>query len=93
MNTDAKHLSAEAQIVNELGLHARSAARIAKLAAEARGGIWLAKGDQLADARGIMDILMLECPRGTMVRIIVEDPSDAPILAEVKKLIENGFGE
>ena len=37
-------------IINELGLHARSAAKIAKLAQPATGSVWIAKGDQKADA-------------------------------------------
>lgn len=81
------------QIVNELGLHARSAALIAQIAQKANANIWLAKGDEMADARSIMDILALECPCGTQIRLIAEDASDLNVLEEIVGRIEDGFGE
>lgn len=86
-------LSREVVIANELGLHARSAALIAQLAQNAQHGIWLAKGPQRAEATSIMDLIALECPRGTRVVIHIEDPADKEILQQVSTLIENGFGE
>jgi phosphotransferase system HPr (HPr) family protein len=81
------------RIVNELGLHARSAALVARIAQKASAGIWLAKGNDKADARSIMDILALECPRGTRIRLIAEDAVDSQILDEIVRRIEDGFGE
>ena len=81
------------RIVNELGLHARSAALIARIAQKASAGIWLVKGNDKADARSIMDILALECPRGTWIRLIAEDAVDSQILDEIVGRIEDGFGE
>ena len=51
-------------IVNELGLHARSAGLIAKLAAKAKSRVWLERAGNRADAASILDILTLECSRG-----------------------------
>jgi len=81
------------RIVNELGLHARSAAQIARLAEKARAKIWLIKDREKADARSIMDILALECPRGTHIKLVAEDDSDREILEEIVGRIEDGFGE
>jgi phosphocarrier protein len=86
-------ISKEAVITNELGLHARSAAQIAKLAARARHGVWLVKGEERADATSIMDLIALECPRGTKIVVIIDDPCDRDILYAISELIENGFGE
>ena len=80
-------------IVNELGLHARSAAQIARLAGQAGFKVWLAKGGESAEATSIMDLLALECPRGTKIEIIIEDPSDLDVMNEISQLIEDGFGE
>jgi phosphocarrier protein len=88
-----KKISKETVISNEFGLHARSAAQIANLAGEANYKIWLSKGGELVEATSIMDILMLECPKGTKVQIIIEDPSDLNVLKNISQLIENGFGE
>ena len=88
-----KRISRETVISNELGLHARSAAQIANLAGEANYKVWLAKSGERADATNIMDILMLECPKGTMVEVIIEDSSDLKVLNKISRLIEDGFGE
>jgi len=86
-------ISKKAVITNELGLHARSAAQIAKLAARARHGVWLAKGEERAPASSIMDLIALECPQGTKIVVIIDNPSDRDVLYAISELIENGFGE
>jgi phosphotransferase system HPr (HPr) family protein len=80
-------------INNELGLHARSAARIAEIARNAKGAIWVVKDDERADASSIVDILTLACEKGTKIRIIIEDRADTDILKAIVDLVDNGFGE
>ena len=82
-----------ATIKNELGLHARSAAQIARLAGNSSGIIWLKKDDKKADASSIIDILTLECEKGTEIKIIIEDLADIKILDAIADLVDNGFGE
>lgn len=85
--------SVRLQIVNELGLHARSAAKLAKLAAEARGGVWISKAAQSADATSIIDILTLACPQGTEITVSIDNEADMPILERIAVLVRSGFGE
>jgi phosphotransferase system HPr (HPr) family protein len=80
-------------IKNELGLHARSAAQIAKLVQNARASVWIKKGDETAEASSILDILTLACEKGSTITIIIEDPSDIDILDAVADLVDSGFGE
>jgi phosphocarrier protein HPr len=82
-----------AKIKNELGLHARSAAQIARLAGKSAAGIWLKKDDQMADASSIIDILTLACEKGTKLTIIIEDLADISILDAIVDLVDSGFGE
>jgi len=86
-------LEKELLIVNELGLHARAAAKIAKLAAKAEGFVWLRVGDQISDAKSILDILSLGCHRGTAISIQIEKECDRHILAAISRLVEIGFDE
>ena len=86
-------LSKEVTIINDLGMHARSAAQIAKLAMQANSKIKMIKGDKEADATSIMDMLTLECPKGTKIRLATQDAADLDILNKIIQLIENGFGE
>jgi phosphocarrier protein HPr len=81
------------RIVNDLGLHARSAAMLAKLAADARGGVWIMKKSQKADAASMLDILTLACPKDTEITVCIDDEHDMDILERIEALIRSGFGE
>lgn len=81
------------RIVNELGLHARSAAKLAKIAEEANGGVWIMKDGNTADAASMLDILTLACPQGAKVAVSIDDKSDMHILERIAALIRSGFGE
>ena len=86
-------LSRTVVIPNELGLHARAAAKIAKLAEEASSDVYLVKDDEEADATSILDVIGLYCPAGSEVEVRITDPKDAKVLNRVARLIETGFGE
>jgi phosphocarrier protein HPr len=81
------------QIVNDLGLHARSAAKLAKLAGEANGGVWIMKNGNTADATSILDILTLACPKGSEITVSIDDKADMITLDRIAVLIRSGFGE
>ncbi len=79
-----------------MGLHARAAAKVVKLANGYESSILLARSDsrhKTADARSIFGILMLAASQGTMIELIVEGPDEAVALAAMCQLIEGGFGE
>ena len=82
-----------ATIVNELGLHARSAAQIAEIAQNSVAAVWIQKEEEKADASSIIDILTLACARGTQIKIIIEDLADLPVLKGIADLVDSGFGE
>jgi phosphocarrier protein HPr len=80
-------------IVNELGLHARSAAKLAQLARKARGGVWLENERERVDAKQVIDILLLAAVKDDQVRITIDDRRDSEILDRIALLVEDGFGE
>ncbi len=80
-------------IQNELGLHARPAATIAKLAHKAKAGVWLSNGSETVDAASIIDILTLACVQGTEITLSIEDDEDEKILEEIAGLIASGLEE
>ena len=69
-------LSKDVVVINELGLHARSATRIATLAQQATSGVWVIRGAARADATSVVDILTLACEKGSTITLKVDDPSD-----------------
>jgi phosphocarrier protein HPr len=86
-------LTRQVCILNELGLHARPAAKIAELAKTAGNKVWVIKDDEKVDASSIIDILSLACFKGTCLTLQAEDPSDVPVLDKVAQLINDGFKE
>ncbi|AQV02850.2 HPr family phosphocarrier protein [Desulfococcus multivorans] len=86
-------LSREVIIVNELGLHARSAAKIAAIASHAESQVTISKGDEIVDAKSIIDMLTLACGKGMRITINVDSDADVEILSKIAELVENGFGE
>jgi phosphocarrier protein len=93
MTNSEPELSREVVIVNELGLHARSAAKIAELAQNSKAAVWVKKDAEKADASSIVDILTLACEKGSKIALIIEDKADRPIIEDIANLIESGFGE
>lgn len=80
-------------IVNELGLHARSAAKLAKTAQEADRGVWLQSGDHRVDAKQVLDILTLGAGQGDHITVGIEEVEDMATLERIVALINAGFGE
>ena len=93
MDELSKEYSKEVVIINELGLHARSAAKIAKLAQNAKSTIWLIKDNEKVDASSIIDILTLACAKGSKIMLTVDSKSDIHILNDITALVERGFEE
>jgi len=88
-----KEFSRDVYVINEFGLHARSAAKIAKLAQAAKANVWIIKDGNEVDASSIIDILTLAGAKGSKITLKIEDPSDIDILNAIVKLVEKGFGE
>ena len=86
-------LNRKVVIPNELGLHARAAAKIAKLAETARSEVYIGKDGEEVDATSLLDIIALYCPRGGEIAVRITDPGDVKILNDIARLIETGFGE
>ncbi len=86
-------LSKETTILNELGMHARPAAKIAQIAMDAAGEVWLTNGDVEVDASSIIDILTLGAIKGTSIEIHVETTEDEDVLDRIKAFFDEGFGE
>lgn len=83
-------------IKNRLGLHARAAARLVKLANAYQSEIRIARSDashRTADAKSIFGVLLLAATQGTEVEINVEGADENEAVDELSRLIEGKFGE
>jgi phosphocarrier protein len=80
-------------ISNELGLHARAAARFVELASGYSSEVWISKDGNRVNGKSIMGILTLAAARGETVTVEVDGENEAVALEELKALVEGGFGE
>lgn len=80
-------------IVNELGLHARSAAKLARTARAASGAVWIEMRKEKVDAKEIIDIMTLGAAQGDVLRVSVERADDLEVLETIVELVADGFGE
>jgi phosphocarrier protein HPr len=80
-------------IVNRKGLHARASAKLSKLAAEFDSQVIVSHEGQEADARSIMDLLMLVAAHGCEVELAANGPDAAEAVTAIASLIADGFGE
>ena len=62
----------ETRIVNRLGLHARAAAQLVRMANEYNSDISLIKSNQQANAKTIMEVLMLGAAQGKISPLRLE---------------------
>jgi phosphocarrier protein len=83
-------------ITNRLGLHARAAARVVRLAEGFASTLRLERedGSATADAKSILGVLLLAASRsGTRLRIVAEGPDEAAALQALAGFFAEGFGE
>lgn len=83
----------ELTIRNKLGLHARAAAKIVRTSNQFQSNIRIIKNGREADAKSMLDILTLSCPRGTRIELRADGKDAAEALAALAVLFDNKFGE
>ena len=82
-------------VANNLGLHARAAAKLVRLASRFSSTIYLSREDanQQIDSKSILGILMLAASKGTHLVISIEGEDEAEAGAAISRLFEAKFGE
>ena len=88
-----KTVAQEMVIENEMGLHARSAAKIVQLSEKFESQILLHRDGNIADGKSILDILTLACPKGSVIRVEAKGPDAEQAIQEIAGLIHRRFEE
>ncbi len=83
----------EIRIVNELGMHARPASLLAKLAGKYRADIYVRKGADQVNAKSIMGIITLAAGKDTVLQFTASGPDAEKALNAIAELINGKFGE
>ena len=85
--------SAEVQIVNKLGLHARASAKLTQVASSFKCEVWLSRNGRRVNAKSIMGVMMLAAGKGASITIQAQGDDAEAALAALLKLIADKFDE
>ena len=86
-------LKKKLKIGNNLGLHARAAAKIVALTREYESELFLSKDGYEVDGGSILSILTLACPKGTEIEVRVVGEDSEELMTKLTALFEQKFGE
>lgn len=89
----ASSFSKTVTIVNQLGLHARAATKLAQLCQQFDAKIELQQEGRTADASSVLALLMLASSKGKTVEVVTHGNQAEAALTSVVELIESGFDE
>jgi len=88
-------LEEKIRICNPLGLHARAAAQLVRLASSFKSKIKLRRTDNavVAEAKSILSVLTLAASKGVELNIEVEGSDEIEAMQAIKEIFAKGFGE
>jgi phosphocarrier protein HPr len=82
-------------VANRLGLHARAAAKLVRLASRFSSDIHISREDanQRIDSKSILGILMLAASQGTRIILSIDGSDEGEAAEAIRELFETKFGE
>jgi len=80
-------------IVNQLGMHARAAAKFVHLAARFQAHVRVSRDAREMDGKSIMGLLLLAAGRGSTITITADGADEIQAIDALTGLVESGFGE
>ena len=86
-------ITAELQIQNKKGLHARAAAAFVKCVEEFDAEITVERLGQTVSGCSIMGLMMLAASKGTIIKVSASGNQAKEALEALEKLLDNKFGE
>jgi phosphocarrier protein HPr len=88
-------LEGDLKVVNRLGLHARAAAKLVRLAGSFKSRIDLYRADRNveANAKSILSVLALGAAIGTELMLRAEGEDEAEAFNAIVEIFRSGFGE
>jgi phosphocarrier protein len=85
--------SANLQIVNKKGLHARASAKFVQTVERFNATVQVTRGSETVGGTSIMGLMMLAAATGTTIKVEATGSEASAVIAALTKLVESGFGE
>jgi len=87
-------ISREFTVQNKMGIHARPAAMIVRVANKFNDvDVWVDKDEEQVNGRSIMGLMMLAAGQGSKLRFIAAGPGAEELLGELEELFLRKFEE
>ena len=80
-------------IINKLGLHARAAAKLVKLASQFDCEVQLRRKQRTVNGKSIMAVMLLAASKGTELEVITDGNDEIAATDAILQLIKNKFDE
>ena len=84
-------VSKELTVINDSGIHARPAALIVETATKFQSNVIFIKDGMRANAKSIMNIMLLAAEPGAVIKVETEGPDEAEALAAIEALFSSKF--
>ena len=86
-------ISRSVTVVNQLGVHARAAAKFVHLATRFESRVKVARDGREMDGKSIMGILLLAAALGSTLVITADGADEGDAVDALTALVASGFGE
>jgi phosphocarrier protein HPr len=83
----------EHTIVNDLGLHARAASKLVRVANDYDAEVFVGQGGREVNGKSILGVLMLAAAKGSKISLRCEGRQAGDAYTALAKLVDDGFGE
>ena len=80
-------------LTNELGLHARPASALTKIALKYKSNVTLQGNGKTVDAKSIIMVMTMGVKGGCPLIVIADGPDELECMAAIQDLVENKFYE
>lgn len=86
-------VSRNVTVVNQLGMHARAAAKFVHMASRFAARVTVTRQGREMDGKSIMGLLLLAVARGSTITISADGADARRAVDALAALVESGFGE
>ncbi|MFL0796995.1 MAG: HPr family phosphocarrier protein [Cellvibrionaceae bacterium] len=80
-------------IINQLGLHARAAAKLAQTCARFGSSVRIVCKGKEVDGKSVMSLMLLAASKGTDITVITDGDDEDTAMETISDLINDYFGE
>jgi len=80
-------------IINKLGLHARAATKLVKLASSFESAVQVKRQQREVNGKSIMGVMLLAAGKGCEIELTTNGADEVSAMSKLSVLIQSGFGE